>query len=233
MPRLLVLAAALLLGGSPFLRAQDAFDENQLGAWYMYFYNGAFGDGPWGLQGDAQYRNWNLGGDLEQLLLRSGLTYRPENANVLLTLGYANITTGAFGDDNSTTGENRIYQEALLPHKVSNRLLLTHRFRYEQRWVENQDFRTRYRYNLFVNVLFNKDAMTRGVTYLALYNELFINGQRSITDDRSVELFDRNRTYVALGYGLTDQLRVQLGAMRQETDRWAKWQTQLSLHHTW
>ena len=34
--------------------------------------------------------------------------------------------------------------------------------------------------------------------YLALYNELFINGQRDIGNSNSVELFDRNRAYAAL-----------------------------------
>ena len=39
------------------------FDEDQLGAWYMYFFSGKMGEGPWGVQGDAQFRNWDLGGD--------------------------------------------------------------------------------------------------------------------------------------------------------------------------
>ena len=214
------------------LRAQTTIDEDQLGAWYMYFYNKSFGENSrFGLQGDFQYRNWNLGGDLEQLLLRSGLTYRPENANVLLTLGYASITTGTFGDGDATSHENRIYQEALLPHKITSRILLTHRFRYEQRWVEGQDPRTRYRYNLFVNVLLNQDEMGKGVLYAALYNELFINGQTDIGDGRTVQYFDRNRTYLGLGYGLTDGLRTQLGWMRQTTTAWQKGQLQVSLHH--
>ena len=137
------------------------------------------------------------------------------------------------GDSDATSHENRIYQEALLPHRVSNRLRLNHRFRYEQRWVENQDFRTRYRYNLFVNVLLNADDFGKGTYYVAFYNELFINGQRGIGDGRSVELFDRNRTYGGLGYGITDGLRVQLGVMHQLTDVWGKDQLQVSLHHSW
>ena len=39
-------------------------NEDKLGAWYMYFSNTNFGEGPWGVQGDIQYRNWDLGGDL-------------------------------------------------------------------------------------------------------------------------------------------------------------------------
>ena len=207
-------------------------DEDQLGAWYMYFFSDTFQEGPWGIQGDIQYRNWNLGGDLEQLLIRAGITYKPVNANIKFTLGYGDITTGTSGSDNATTHESRIYQEALFPVRFGNRFYTNHRFRFEQRFVDSQDFRTRYRYNLFLNIALNKEEMTRGTLYLALYNELFINGQRSIGDDRTVEIFDRNRFYTALGYVLNNGLKVQLGQMRQSTNTWTKTQLQLSLHQT-
>ena len=207
-------------------------DEEKTGAWYMYFWNTNFGESEWGLQGDIQYRNWNLGGDLEQLLIRGGLTYSPKNADIKFTLGYGNITSGEFGEGNETSGESRIYQEALLPHKLSNRFYLTHRFRYEQRWVENQDFRTRYRYNIFLNVSLNQKNLNKNAVYLALYNEIFINGEREIGDGRSVELFDRNRFYSALGYALKDNLKLQGGYMTQTTNTVSKGQIQLSLHHT-
>ncbi len=131
-------------------------ESGKTGSWYMYFYDHQFKIVDFGIQGDAQYRNWNLGGDLEQLLLRSGLTYRPKGVKAIFTLGYANITSGEFGDRNDTSSENRIYQEALIPQKLGNRIYLTHRFRYEQRFMEDQDFRTRYRYNLFINIPINK-----------------------------------------------------------------------------
>ena len=213
------------------LTAQEV-DGDQLGSWYMYFYNKSFGDSKIGLQGDIQYRAWDQLGDMEQLLIRNGITYRPESVVGLYTLGYASITTGAFGDSDATSHENRIYQEALLPHKISNRVQLAHRFRYEQRWVEGQDFRTRYRYNLFVNILLNADKFQKNTVYVALYNELFINGQTDIGDGREVQYFDRNRTYLGMGYGLRDNLRVQAGWMQQTTTSWQKGQTQLSLHHS-
>lgn len=208
------------------------FDEDQMGAWYMYFFNTTFNEGPWGVQGDVQFRNWDLGGDLEQLLLRGGVTYKPTNANIKFTLGYGNITTGSFGSSSATTGESRIYQEALFPVKFGNRFYTNHRFRYEQRFVESQDFRTRYRYNLFLTVPLNSTALEQKTFYLALYNELFINGQRGIGDDNTVELFDRNRFYTAVGYVLKDGLNVQMGMMKQTTDNWSKRQLQFSLHHT-
>ena len=220
----------------PFLfslpAAAQSVDEDQLGAWYMYFYQADFGeDSKFGIQGDFQFRYWDFGSDLEQVLLRSGLTYRPDNVNALLTLGYASITSGVPGESSATSHENRIYQEALLPHRLSKRLALTHRFRYEQRWVEGQDFRTRYRYNLFVNIFLNAENFGKGTLNVALYNELFINGQRDIGNDREVQYFDRNRTYLGLGYGLRDNLRFQLGWMQQTTAAWQKGQMHFSLHH--
>ncbi|MEE4162094.1 MAG: DUF2490 domain-containing protein [Woeseiaceae bacterium] len=224
---LLLLILAWLAAPS---QAHAQIDEDQLGAWYMYFFDARFDDSQWGVQGDLQYRNWDMLGDLEQLLLRGGLTWRPRSNDALLTLGYANITTGEFGDGDGTVNEDRIYQEAALPQKIGNRIFLRHRFRYEQRWVESQDFRTRFRYAIFMNVPFNRDDLGKGAWYLSLYNEIFINGERDIGDGRTVELFDRNRFYAAIGYSLSDRLRLQTGFMHQKTDNWDKPQFQLSLH---
>lgn len=203
----------------------------QTGAWYMYFWNTNFKQGPWGLQGDLQHRNWNIAGDLEQLLLRGGVTYTPKGTKAMFTLGYGHIFSGDFGDSKDTRQESRIYQEALLPQKIGERFYLKHRFRFEQRFVENQDFRTRFRYNLFVTVPLTQKDLSKGSFYLALYNELFINGQKDIGNGATVELFDRNRAYAALGYSLLDNLKVQAGFMEQTSNSISKGQIQLSLHH--
>ena len=205
-------------------------NEDKLGAWYMYFFNTTFKESSWGIQGDLQYRNWDTAGDLEQLLLRGGITYKPKKEDIKLTLGYGNVTTGSYGSENSTTSEHRLYQEALFPAEFGNRFYTNHRFRYEQRFVENQDFRTRYRYNLFLNIPLNKAAMDDKTLYLALYNEIFINGQRNIGNGNSVEIFDRNRLYLALGYIIKKGLKIQMGYMKQSTDNWQKSQFQFSFH---
>lgn len=211
--------------------AQTQPNEQHTGAWYMYFFETKYKEGPWGLQGDVQFRNWDLIGDLEQLLLRGGLTYQPKTADIKFTLGYAHITSGTYGHHTSTNLENRIYQEALYSHLFGTRFYSTHRFRYEQRFIENQNFRTRYRYNFFLNIPLNKVVMEKNSIYLALYNELFINGQRNIGNGHEVELFDRNRFYAALGYMPFENLKIQLGWMNQSTDPWSKNQLQLSFHH--
>lgn len=116
-------------------------DEEKVGNWYLYFFTADFKESQFGVQGDIQYRNWNLGGDLEQLLLRGAMSYRLLDKSAKFAFGYAHITSGAFGESNSTSSESRIYQEVTVPQEIINgRLHLNHRFRYEQRFVETQDF---------------------------------------------------------------------------------------------
>ncbi len=219
----------LFLGFTQTSKAQ--VDEDQLGAWYIYIWSTQFNESQWGIQGDVQYRNWDLIGDLEQLLIRGAATYKPKNTDVKLALGYAHITSGAFGESDATATENRIYQEANLPQKIGGKLSFNHRFRYEQRFVDGLDFRTRFRYALFLTVPLKGKTVEAKSWYLSFYNELFINGERDIGDGRSVEIFDRNRLFGSLGYAVKKNLKIQVGAMRQTTNNVDKTQLQLVVLH--
>ena len=201
------------------------------GSWYMYFFNTRHQSSTFGFQGDIQYRNWNFIGDLEQLLLRGGITYKPKNESIKFTLGYGNITSGVIGSSKATSNESRIYQEALFSNTFGGRFHLTHRFRYEQRFLKEQNLRTRYRYNLFLNIALNAKTMKKNTLYVALYNELFVNGQKNINNTTTVEYFDRNRLYAGIGYYLQDALRIQVGFMNQTNDATGRNQVQFSLHH--
>ncbi len=212
--------------------ARAQFDEDQTGLWAMHFWSTTFGDGPWGLQGDTQYRLWDVGSDLEQLLLRGGITWTPASAPVTLTGGFAHITSGEFGEGDATVAERRAYQEVLLRQEVGSVIDIRHRYRSEQRWVDDQDFRTRYRYALFVDLALNGRGTGAGALYLALYDEVFINGELDIGEGRTVQRFDRNRLYGALGYGLSNRLKLQGGYMLQTVASASKGQLQISLHTT-
>jgi hypothetical protein len=96
--------------------------------------------------------------------------------------------------------------------------------------VDGQDFRTRFRYALFADVPLNGRGTGDGAIYLALYDEVFVNGELAIGDNRVVQRFDRNRLYGALGYGLTDRYKLQGGYMLQTLTNGSKGQIQLSLH---
>ena len=198
----------------------------------MYMWNHEKEDSIFGLQGDVQHRNFDSGGDLEQLLIRGGLTIRPTPGGIKYTMGYAHITSGVFGPSDGKSRENRIYQEALANQVVGEKIFLTHRFRLEQRWVDGQDFRGRFRYFLGLNYPFNQANLGQGAWYLSLYNELFINLNKDIGVGREVDYFDRNRAYAALGYSLSDSVRLQFGYMWQENRQRGKGQLQFNLLHS-
>ena len=66
---------------SPTVFSQNV-DQSQLGAWYMYMWSAEDTVKELGFQGDIQHRNWETTGDLEQLLIRGGLTWRPQGSAV-------------------------------------------------------------------------------------------------------------------------------------------------------
>jgi hypothetical protein len=202
--------------------------ESDLGSWYMYFGNFRFAESPWAIHGEAQYRNNNLLGDLEQMLLRTGLQYNLKSGQASFLVGYASITTDIPGKTSETFHENRIYQEVILRQKLG-RVSLMHRYRFEQRWIEEVNMRTRFRYALFVNVPFNdKDLSEKGSIYGQIYDELFINGERPTENS---QLFDRNRLYLGLGYRTSSVLALQFGIMEQTTNLFSKTQLQFSAFH--
>ena len=133
-------------------------DKNQLGAWYMLFLDGKFSEtSNVGFESDIQHRNFDAGRDLEQLMLRGGLSYKFPETKTKLTLGYAHIISSTFGmDDNSKSYESRVYQQLIFSNKLFSRVYVMQRFRYEQRFVQNQDFRTRWRHFFAVNIPLNE-----------------------------------------------------------------------------
>lgn len=208
-------------------------DPNEIGAWYMYIFNTRFKkDTLWGVQGDVQHRNFSVIGDLQQLLIRGGIAYMPKESPLKLIFGYAYIANGTKGDSKGSAIEHRFYQETSFPIKLAKILFTNHRFRYEMRVLENQDFRTRYRYSFFLNIPINKQFIEPKTVYLSMYNEIFINGQRKIGDGKTVAFFDQNRLYGAFGYVFRKGLKIQCGIMRQTSNSFWKNQLQLSLHQT-
>lgn len=207
-----------------------AQSDSDLGSWYMYFGNFRFSESPWAIHGEVQYRNHNIVGSLEQLLVRTGLQYNHKSGQASFLAGYASITTGAQGDFIAKFHENRIYQEVTLRQKLG-KVGLLHRYRFEQRWVDGTDMKTRFRYAIFVHVPINKkDLSEKGSLYAQVYDEIFINGQKS--DNLSVsQYFDRNRLYVGVGYRTSAKLSLQFGFMEQTGNSFSKSQLQFSAIH--
>ena len=185
---------------------QGFSQDSDLGNWIIYIGNKQI-NSKWNWHHEVQYRNYNFIGDLEQLLLRTGVGYNlTDNSNLLLGYGY--ILSENYIDSldlKVQVNEHRIYQQFIIKHRIG-RVSVQHRYRYEQRFIEG-NFRQRFRYFLALNVPLNNKEMTDKTFYASAYNEIFLN-----TEDR---IFDRNRLYGGVGYKLNSTFRFEVGYMNQ------------------
>lgn len=192
-----IMAAVFLL-----LPLSISAQDSDLGNWLIYIGSKKL-DSKWNIHHEVQYRNYNAIGDLEQLLLRTGVGYTlSEGNNLLLGYGFIHSQNYVGGtDEKANVDEHRIFQQFITKQKIG-KVGLQHRYRFEQRFVED-DFKMRFRYFLGLSLPFSATSPL----YASAYNEIFLNTENKI--------FDRNRLYTGLGYKLNDKLKVELGYMTQ------------------
>lgn len=212
-----ILSLFLALSFCVAMQAQDS----ETGNWWIYIGSKKIND-KWNWHHEVQYRNYNFIGDLEQLLLRTGfgVNLTPGNNNLLLGYGYIlseNYVPGT--DEKLSIGEHRIFQQFITKQSFG-RVAIQHRYRVEERWVEDSDFKWRFRYFLALNIALSNPEMMPDTWYLSLYNEIFLNGQNAV--------FDRNRIYAALGYRVSPQLKVEMGFMSQVYEKRSRGQFQIA-----
>lgn len=180
---------------------------SNLGNWLIYFGDKKIND-KWNWHHEVQFRNFNMIGDTEQLLIRTGIGYNLTERNNNVHLGYAFIYNEPYigdTDDKRNFTEHRIYQQFITRQSFS-RFNIQHRYRFEQRFFSD-DFRMRLRYFLAVNLALNQTKMQDNTLYFSTYNEVFINTENN--------LFDRNRLFGGLGYRMNNNLRTELGILNQ------------------
>lgn len=197
----LVYLLCLLCSGG-YLSAQEN-GENSTGAWYMYFGTHKL-DSVWSLHSEAQFRLYGVGQNFNQLLLRTGLNYHI-SSKAVATGGYAYIDTDTSFEN--ITGErllkeHRLFEQFIIRNSLG-RLRFEHRYRLEQRFLdngENQFTEHRARYRLLLSYPLN------GHWWLHLYDEVFVNLQEP--------LFGQNRLYAALGYQVHPKVQIQAGYLK-------------------
>lgn len=193
--------------------------DSNFGNWFIYFGDKKINP-RWNWHHEVQYRNFNFIGDLEQLLLRTGIGYNlsENNNNVLLGYGFIYSEPYILGTEEKTNfSENRIYQQFITRQRFG-RVSLQHRYRFEQRFFED-DFRLRLRYFLSCNIALNRKEMTDKTFYLSAYNEIFVNTEQTY--------FDRNRLYGGIGYRFSKFVRTEVGVMNQTTNNISRSQLNL------
>ena len=201
MKQVILFLSFVFLSTTAFTQASD------MGNWLMYFGNKKLSP-KFNLHHEIQYRNYNVVGDLEQLLLRAGLGYNLTENNNNLLLGYGYILSQNYlgaSDIKVDVNEHRIYQQFQTKQSFG-RYSWFHRYRAEQRWVEG-DFRVRFRYMLNAKIALNNPTLVAKTVYLVVYDEIFVNTKGN--------KFDRNRLYAGLGYKPTSALSIELGYMNQ------------------
>tara|TARA_R110002012_G_scaffold322108_1_gene555929 strand:+ start:45686 stop:46360 length:675 start_codon:yes stop_codon:yes gene_type:complete len=182
--------------------AQETGEDNW-GSWYMYFGTNKISD-KLSIHSEAQFRYYETAANFNQLLLRTGLNYHLDE-NAIATMGYAYIGTDSSFEEirnEENSNEHRIFEQLILKNKVGE-FLFEHRYRLEQRFLENQgatDTEHRARYRLQVTLPLTDTF------FLNFYDEVFINLQNQI--------FGQNRLYGALGVHITDNLSVQAGYLK-------------------
>ena len=184
--------------------------QSDFGNWLIYFGDKKINN-RWNWHHEVQYRNFNFIGDTEQLLLRTGIGYNLTENNNNIHLGYGFIYSEPYiaGTENKANfNEHRIYQQ-FITRQSFGRISLQHRYRFEQRFFED-DFRLRLRYFLSTNIALNHKQMQDKTVYLSIYNEIFLNTEQV--------LFDRNRFYGGVGYRFSKTVRTEMGVMNQTTN---------------
>ena len=178
--------------------------ESNIGNWLIYFGNKDL-NSSFNWHHEIQHRNYNILGELEQLLVRTGLGYNVnENNNILLGYGFIDSRNKAIeSNEILKVNEHRIYQQ-FISKQVIGKIKIQHRYRFEQRFIED-DFKLRYRYFLSLNIPLLK---TNKKYYISAYNEIFIDASQENS-------FDRNRIYGGLGYKLNSNIKLEMGYMNQ------------------
>jgi opacity protein-like surface antigen len=198
--------------------------KSDVGNWFLYFGNQSFKK-KWNVWNEFQYRSYNYGSDLQQLVFRLGLGYNltENNNNVLLGYSFMKSENYIAGTDNKqNVDEHRIYQQYITKQNFS-RVYIQHRYRIEERFFKNET-KMRYRYFLSLNVPVTRKTMTDKTIYLSAYSEIFINSKSPY--------YDRLRLYGAAGYQFNKNIRLELGMLKQHLEKTSRNQFQIVLFNT-
>ncbi len=198
--------------------------SDQTNAWVIYFGNHRLTE-HFGIHTEYQWRRADFFNDWQQSLLRLGVDYYAKN-NTQLTAGYGWIKSYQYGDQPIVhdLNEHRIWEQFIMKSKLC-RFDVQHRYRLEQRFIENwvKDlltnefncegylFRQRVRYLCRATIPISRKEMKDNTLFLSFYDEVFLGFGKGIAKN----ILDQNRLYGAIGWKFNSNFNVQLGYLNQ------------------
>lgn len=197
---------------SVYAHAQQPYNDG--GYWLFYFGDNKIND-KIGIHSEAQLRSLGVSNSISSKFVRTGLNFYTSQTS-MLTAGY-----GFFYNEPTREGvqgaivrEHRTWQQFLM-RKKTNFVFMEHRYRIEQRFIENATYQTestdhRLRYRFQAIVPFYTISPYLRYFFFATYNETMLN-----LKNESANVYDRNRLYAAIGIQISPMLNFQFGYLNQ------------------
>ena len=196
-----LLVALFMLGISVY--GQNNLPQNKLGAWYILASNSKISEKV-NVQLQTQFRFYEVLNDLQQFKIRSGVTYAVL-PSFKLGLGY-----GYFRNDPSyaseipkSFNEHRIVLDGHLSQKLA-KIGINHRYRFEQRYLEDRDHSAWMRYMLKGSYPLSEKMN------VDVYDEVFLNVSGNQT-------FMQNWLGGGVSYAINSRLKGRLGFQNIQT----------------
>ena len=202
--RMITRACGFLL----LLISQIAFSQtSDFGSWNVINTRLSLTD-RWSVFNELQLRSQSFYSNHFYYEVKGGVSYAV-NKNFTFLLGTGKYVT--YSDGGSFTkpvasNETRFWQQVAMNHFLE-RLKFEHRYRVEQRWYKDGNYRNRFRYRLNVALPINNNKIGPKTFYLASFDEIFLTNK--------APYFERNRFFAGVGYQFLKWLTVQPGYVYQ------------------
>ena len=201
-----------------FTAPQKHFTNYDSGAW-LGLYTTYWLSEKWGYYGEYHLRRADFMNRMSKLYLRFGVNYKVDT-HFRLTLGVVNRYTWSdhpeWATEETYVPEYRFWEQALFNAKYFG-MKIYHQLRTEQRWKRSTKitdptyyYYNRFRYKLLAYAPIFGHLLETNSLFFTFYNEIFMQAGEKV----QFNYFEDNRTYVGLGYGLTDSVHLHIGYMK-------------------
>jgi hypothetical protein len=189
-----------------FLAENAVAQRPGLGTWSVLNVEVNFDD-KWGAFYEGQLRSQKFFDDFYYHENKGGISYKAAKQATLL-VGIGQYATYGYDDnfESPVTHEFRLWEQLTLTNNIG-RFKLEHRYRVEQRFYDDGNYRNRFRYRLNALLPLNKEIIGKGAFYLNAFEEVFLTNEGPY--------FQRNRASAGIGYGFSNTFTLQFAYINQ------------------